>query len=176
MKEERPAVLFHEVQPLRQWHSRVVLAVPPSALLFIAMRQIAFHRPWAHPPVSNGDLIFLSILLVAVYIRLITVRLVTDLRAAELRIGLRGLWRLRRVPLATIHCARAVRYDPVSDYGGYGVRSGAHGIGFIAYGNRGVQLELIDGSHLLVGSQRPDELAAIILQSRDAVSSYPRKA
>lgn len=161
-------MLFHEVQPLRQWHTRIVLAIPPAALLFIAVRQIAFHRPWAHPPLSNGDLIFLSILLVAVYIRLVTVRLVTELRAAELFVGLRGLWRVRRVPLTTIHSASAVRYDPVSDYGGYGIRSGTHGLGYLAYGNRGVELELIDGSHLLVGSQRPEELAAKILQSKDA--------
>jgi len=164
-------VLFHEVQPLRQWHTRIVLAVPPAALLFIAVRQIAFHHPWAHPALSNADLIFLSILLAAVYIRLITVQLVTDLRKAELRVGLRGLWRVRRVPLTTIHSARAVRYDPVSDYGGYGIRSGARGVGYIAHGNRGVELELIDGRHLLVGSQRPEELAVKILQSRDASNS-----
>jgi hypothetical protein len=168
-------VLFHEVQPLRQRHTRIVLAVPPAALLFIAVRQIAFHSPWTHPTMSNADLIFLSILLVAVYVRLITVRLVTELRAAELFVGLRGLWRMRRVPLTVIHSARAVRYDPVSDYHGYGVRSGTHGLGYIAYGNRGVEMELADGTHLLVGSQRPEELAAKILQSRDASNSNPSK-
>lgn len=168
---DRTQVVFHEVQPLRQRHTRIVLAVPPVALLFIAVRQIAWHQPWAHPPMSNADLIFLSILLTAVYIRLITVRLVTELRAAELFVGLRGFWRVRRVPLTIIHSARAVCYDPVSDYRGYGIRSGTHGLGYIAHGNRGVELELIDGSRLLVGSQRPDELAVKILQSRDAVSA-----
>ena len=176
MKAPTPAVLFHEVQPLRQWHTRVVLAVPPAAILFIAVRQLVFQRPWSHPPLSNGSLIFLAVLLVAVYIRLITVRLVTDLRGAELCVGLRGLWKIRRVPLSTVHVAKPVQYDPVSDYGGYGVRSGRRGTGYIAYGNRGVEMELIDGRHLLVGSQRPEELAARILQSRDAGSSHSTRA
>ena len=90
---------FHEVQPLRQWHSRLVLAMPPAATLFIAVRQLVFHRPWGSPPMSNGGVVFLTVLLVAVYIRLITVRLVTDIRSGRLSVGLQGLWRKRRLLL-----------------------------------------------------------------------------
>ena len=125
----RPAEpVFHEVQALRQWHTRLVLAMPPAAILFIAVRQLVFHRPWGSPPMSNGGLIFLTVLLVAVYFRLITVRLVTDIRSGELSVGLQGLWRKRRVPLAGIRSATEVEYDPAGEYGGYGIRSGANGL------------------------------------------------
>ena len=117
---------------------------------------------------SNGDVVFLCLLLLAVYLRLITVRLVTDLSATELRVGFRGLWRIRRVPLASIHLAKAIQYDPVADFGGYGIRSGAHGMGYIAHGNGGVQIELINDGKLLVGSQRPEDLAAKIMQAKNA--------
>ena len=159
--------VFHEVQALRQWHARLVLAMPPAAMLFIAVRQLVFHRPWGSPPMSNGGLVFLTVLLVAVYIRLITVRLVTDIRSGELSVGLQGLWRKRRVPLADIRSAIEVSYDPAAEYGGYGIRSGAKGLAYIASGNRGVQLELSDGPKLLIGSQRPGELARIIIQTRN---------
>ena len=33
---------------------------------------------------------------------------------------------------------------------------------FIARGTRGVRLELIDGTRLLIGSQRPEALAAVL--------------
>jgi hypothetical protein len=163
----RPQIQFHEVQPLRQWHARILLAFPPAALLIIAVRQLVFHRPWGNPPLSNGSVIFLTVLLLAVYIRLITVRLVTDLRSGELSVGLRGLWRRKRVPLDTIRSATAVQYDPIGEYGGYGIRSGARGLAYIASGNRAVQLELKDGRRLLVGSQHAEELALKIMQSKN---------
>lgn len=159
--------VFHEVQALRQWHARLVLALPPAALAFITIRQVVFHHPWGHKPLSNDGLIFLTVLLIGVYFRLITVRLVTEVRSGVLSVGLRGLWRRRRVPLAIIRSAAPVRYDPASEYGGYGIRSGARGLAYIAQGNRGVQLELQDGSKLLIGSQRPEDLAQKIMQFRN---------
>lgn len=115
---------------------------------------------------SNGNIIFLTVLLLAVYIRLFTVRLFTRLTPAGLSIGLRGLWRVRRLPLRDIRSARVVQYDPRSDFGGYGIRSGARGLAYIAQGNRGVELELAEGGKLLIGSQRPDELAARITEAK----------
>jgi hypothetical protein len=158
---------FHEVQPLRQWHARIFMALPPAALLFITVRQIVFDRPWGNKPLSNGGLIFLTVLLVAVYFRLITVRLVTDVRSSELSVGLRGLWRPRRVPLTAIRFAAAVSYNAATEYGGYGIRSGPRGRAYIANGDRAVQLELQDGSKLLIGSQHPNELAQTIKQLRN---------
>jgi hypothetical protein len=157
--------VFHEVQKLRQWHIRIVLALPPAALVFLTIRQVVFHHPWGAHPISNGGLIFLTILLVAVYFRLITVRLVTDVGSGEMAIGLRGLWRRRRIPLSAIRSAKPVEYNP-GDYGGYGIRSGPGGLAYIADGNRGVQVELRDGRKLLIGSQRAEELARAIGPSR----------
>jgi hypothetical protein len=167
MGAKLPGPAFHEVQPLRQSHARLVLAMPPAAMLFIAVRQLVFHHPWGNPPMSNGGVLFLTVLLVAVYIRLITVRLVTDIRSGELAVGLQGLWRKRKMPLARIRSATVVQYDPVADYGGYGIRSGAKALAYIASGNRGVQIELDEGGKLLIGSQRADELVRSILDARN---------
>jgi hypothetical protein len=153
--------VFHEVQALRQWHIRIVLALPPAALLFITVRQVVFHHPWGAHPFSDSGLIFLTILLTAVYFRLITVRLVTDVNSREIIVGLRGLWRRRRILLSAVRSAEPIEYNPL-DYGGYGIRSGPRGLAYIADGNRAVQLELNDGRKLLIGSQRPADLARAI--------------
>jgi hypothetical protein len=102
MGKARP--VFHEEQAFRQRHARVALATPPAAILFITLRQLVWHRPWGHPPTSNGDLLFLSVLLV-------TVRLVTDLRSTEIAVRLRGLWRKRETPLDQVCSAKVVEYD-----------------------------------------------------------------
>ena len=159
-------VLFHEEQAFRQWHAMLVLTMPPAALIFVTVRQLVWHHPWGTLPVSNGGLLFLAVLLVLVYVRLITVRLVTDLRPTEIAVGLRGLWRKRKIPLCQVRAASAVAYDPIRDFGGYGVRSGPRGRAYIARGTRAVELELHDGRKILIGSQDPARLAECITKRR----------
>ena len=160
----RGKILFSELQRFRQWYTRVVLAFPPAALIFITCRQILWHRPWGKPPTSDGGLIFLSVLLAAVYFRLVTIKLMTELRSEGLLVGLHGLWRRRRIPLADIRSAREVTYDAAMDFGGYGIRSGRRGTAYIARGNRAVELTLSNGGRLVIGSQHAAELARKITE------------
>jgi len=164
------AVLFHEEQAFRQWHAMVVLAMPPAGLIFITLRQMVWHHPFGTPPVSDGGLIFLTALSLVVYLRLVTVRLVTDVRPAEIVVALRGLWRKRRISLGEVRAAKPVEYDPVQDFGGYGFRSGQRGRAYIARGNRGVELELEDGKKVVIGSQAPARLARQIAACRSGAS------
>jgi hypothetical protein len=158
----RGDLLFFETQSLRSWHSRIILAFPPAALVFMTCRQIIWHKPWGSPPQSDGGLIFLSVLLVAVYLRLITVKLVTELRREALTVSLRGLWRRLKVDVTEICSAEPFTFDPVADFGGYGIRTRHRRTAYIARGNRGVQLVLSSGKQLLVGSQTPEILATRI--------------
>jgi hypothetical protein len=87
------------------------------------------------------------------------VRLVTDLHPRELVIGMKGLWPRRRIPLDQVRAARAMEYDAIRDFGGYGIRSGRRGRAYIAHGNGAVELELVDGGRLFIGSQQPARLA-----------------
>jgi hypothetical protein len=69
----------------------------------------------------------------------------------------------RLVPLGELHRVEIVTFRPIADYGFWGIRSGRDGErALIARGNRGVRLELTDGSFLVIGSQRPEELATTL--------------
>jgi hypothetical protein len=69
----------------------------------------------------------------------------------------------RIISIHTIRSVEVVNYRPIADYGFWGVRAGRDGEkAFIARGNRGVRLELIDGTKLLIGSQRPEALASVL--------------
>ena len=65
----------------------------------------------------------------------------------------------KQIALPKIAEAKAVTYSPIADYGGWGIRGWGKNIALNARGNRGVRLTLQGGSHVLVGSQRPEELA-----------------
>src|ERR1700722_12563683 len=66
----------------------------------------------------------------------------------------------RIVSTGTVRSIEVVSYRPIADYGFWGIRAGRDGDrALIARGNRGVRLELTDGTKLLIGSQRAEALA-----------------
>jgi hypothetical protein len=97
------------------------------------------------------------------------------LRAARLVVEVRG--RAVAVRFAPFHRTpvvyeaseilrcEAVEYRPIRDYGGWGLRGSDQHRCFNARGHRGVRLELVDGRRVLLGSQRPEELAAAIARA-----------
>lgn len=80
------------------------------------------------------------------------------------------LTRQHRYPWYEIVSAEARTYRPIRDFGGWGVRMGSAGKAYNVSGNRGVALEFVNGSRLLIGSQRADELALAIQHARGSAS------
>ena len=157
---------FHEEQSLRHHRTLLLVAIPPVMLLLLLIWQVVLGHKWGKQPMSNGSLIGWTIFLWLVYLRLILVRLVTEVRPGELLVSMHGLWRKRRIPLASIRSLQVVTFDPVTDYGGYGIRTTQNGVAYIAGGNDGVRLELTKGAPVIIGSRKPKELAAAIEQSK----------
>jgi len=156
------ARVFREVQRLPLKRTGVVLAVPPLGMTALLVWQVALGHPWGKAPMSNGNVIGWTIFLWLIYLRLITVRLVTEVRGGQLTIAMRGLWRSRRIPLSGIQSVEAIAFDPVRDYGGYGIRRMRGGTAYVADGSGGVRLTLGSRETLVVGSQRAEELARVI--------------
>jgi hypothetical protein len=161
---------FREEQIFRQRRVRILLAIPPAAMLVILIWQVILGHPWGTKPVSNASVIGWTVFLWLVYLRLVTVRLVTHVGPGEVTVGMRGLWRERHIPLNEIKTAKVVSYDAARDYGGYGIRMTWRGKAYIAGGDRGVRLELVKGGAVLIGSARPEELLAAINRHDSAVS------
>lgn len=91
-------------------------------------------------------------------------RMTTEVTPTDLRVWFGWVPTYRRfVALDLIQRVEVVSYRPLLDYGGWGIRVGRDGERVLnARGNRGVRLELSDGARLLIGSQRPETLAAAI--------------
>lgn len=154
-----PEPLFSEEQRFTQARLRILTAIPPVAMLLLAIWQVGLGHKWGKQPMSNSSLVFWTIFVWAIYFRLITVKLITELRPGELRVAMRGLWRSSRIQLSGVRSAKVVTFNPILDWGGYGVRSNKRGRAFIASGDQGVELEMADGGIVLVGSARAPELA-----------------
>ena len=154
--------LFYEEQSLRQRRMRILTAVPPVAMSLLEIWQVGLGHPWGKHPMSNGSIIGWTIFLWLVYFRLMRVKLVTELWPSELRVAMRGLWRSTRISLSGVLSARVVAFDAARDWGGFGMRTTKRGRAFIAGGDQGVELAMVGGRIVLVGSTRARELARAI--------------
>jgi hypothetical protein len=168
------AVVYREEQNF-DWRVYALLATV-EALVWVGL--LWAHRDW---PAAGGldhlgayelaigagvGLVLPALLVVGV------LRMTTEVTPTDLRVWFGWVPTYRRfVPLGGIQRIEVVSYRPLADYGGWGVRVGRDGVRVLnARGNRGVRLDLADGTKLLIGSQRPEALAVAIEQAIRPVS------
>ncbi|HYI12622.1 MAG TPA: hypothetical protein VEK57_26460 [Thermoanaerobaculia bacterium] len=163
--------LFHEEQQFRQrwlWLLFALVSIPLVLLLgFSVYQQLILGRPVGDHPASNSVLvlIFLSVLVLhsAVIALFWYARLSVTVTESELRYRFFPFHLTpRRIPLQDISDARKRHYSALGEYGGWGIRLGLSGWAYNVSGEDGVQLQLKDGKRILIGSQRSDELEAVL--------------
>lgn len=147
---------------IRQPRIRALTAILPTAFTLLLIWQVVLGHKIGEHPMSSGNVIGWAIFLWLVYLRLITTKMVTRVEPGRLSVSMRGLWTLRKISLNEVGKTEVVSYRPVEDYGGYGVRLTKRGRAYIAGGDRGVRLTFTKGGKVLIGSQRPEELAKAI--------------
>ncbi|MCY2930781.1 MAG: DUF6141 family protein [Planctomycetota bacterium] len=119
-------------------------------------------------PLAKGLILAASVVAPAVVLGLtFLTNMTTEVREDGLFVRYFPLHRSpRRIPLEDVTVVEAVTYRPVMEYGGWGIRRTRGGKAYNVRGNRGVKLRMGDGRHLLIGSARPEELAAAIEELR----------
>tara|TARA_B100001758_G_C18405636_1_gene611866 strand:- start:2361 stop:2813 length:453 start_codon:yes stop_codon:yes gene_type:complete len=62
--------------------------------------------------------------------------------------------KVHHIKIAEIENIQPVTYSPIKDYGGWGIKRVYKGKAYNIKGNKGVRVELKNGSHILFGSQK----------------------
>lgn len=65
-------------------------------------------------------------------------------------------------PWESISIAMVRKYSPLKEYGGWGIRFGWNGKAYNIKGNKGLQLKFKNGSALLIGTQKAEELQKVL--------------
>jgi hypothetical protein len=171
---------FEEVQCFDQVWIRVLLytiaAITIGNLAIGMVREFVLGHPFSHGEfLSGGTWLMIWIVgagaTVGPILLVRSARLVT--RAGPDRLSVRFApfhRRPRVIDLGEVVGVESVACSPVREYGGYGVRLTRHGRAYNVSGKRGVRITFRSGQHLLIGSQRPDELAAAVEAARAAAS------
>lgn len=53
-------------------------------------------------------------------------------------------------------------YNPIGEYGGWGIKGRGNNLAYNVSGNIGIQLVLINDSKLLIGTNQPEEIANVL--------------
>ena len=163
-KSPGESVIYAEEQRFRQiW---ILILVGFIALLawYSFLLQIVIGEPFGTNPAPDILVILLFVVFGILFpVWFLVMRLEVQVTRTDLRFRMFPLhlhW--REFPLATIVRAEAVTYQPIREYGGWGIRIGMKGWAYNVSGNRGVQITLEGGRSFLLGSLQPEELAFAI--------------
>ena len=159
-----PAAIFREEQRFGWWTYIILALMMLGAWSVYLGRGHGFPHPIVlehNRTVSAGIALGLTL---PVLLVLGVLRMTTIVTPAEVRVWLGFLPSYRRsIPISTIDRVEVVQFHPWADHGGWGVLHGRDGERVVtARGDRGVRLHLRDGSRLLIGSQRPEQLALAV--------------
>ena len=154
-------ILFHERQRPPAWILVVIIVLGVGLPLYIAVQQLCLGKPVGNHPVSNWGVAILVPCITLPCLALARLRLSTQLYRDRLRIRLFPFADYS-VPVPRIERWEVRNYSAMKEFMGWGVRLGAGGIAYTMKGNRGLQLVLDDGSRVLVGSQRPEDIASAL--------------
>ncbi|HOZ49519.1 MAG TPA: DUF6141 family protein [Candidatus Hydrogenedentes bacterium] len=131
------------------------------------VQQLILGMPWGQRPMPDWGLVVTAIGMTTfswtmAYI-LVCVGMTTEVRRDGLYIKFFPLhWSFRRLSLDGVERCEARTYRPIREYGGWGIRGNLKGRAYNVSGSRGVRIDYWNGRHLLLGSQRSEELAEAI--------------
>jgi len=172
LSKDRDSPLFREVQKFRQpWLVVLVVGACLTQIVVFGLglyQQLVLKKPFhVNEPVPNVSFVVTAILVtcfsVGMFLLFWSMRLVTEVHADGLFIRFLPIHRaFRKIPLEDATKVEAVTYRPVLQYGGWGIKGTRNRRAYNVRGNRGVRIDYADSTHILIGSQRSEELARAI--------------
>lgn len=175
-------ILFREEQKFRVWWLWLILvgafAVSAGPLWYGVWSQLTTGVPWGDEPTGDTALVvttlLVTLLMGGLILLVVLVRLETEITTADIAFRFSPfVSKWRRIPREMIARFEAGRYNPIMDYGGWGVRQslGKKGKAYNVSGNLGLTLYLVDGKKLLIGTRR---LQAISYAMDNMMKGMPR--
>jgi hypothetical protein len=164
---DKEHVIFHEVQRFRQAWLWAFLTAISLLAIYAVILQLAWGKPFGNNPAPNIILTaIVAIFGVAFPVFFYLMKLTTEVHSDGLYFRFFPLHRsFHRIPWEDIKEYGVRTYSALRDYGGWGIRYGREGKAYNVSGNAGVQLKLHNGDMIMIGSQRPEEMASAMAQA-----------
>ena len=159
--------LFTERQHFKQKWWWALLIIINAIFVYGLVSQVIFGHTFGNKPVNNGLLIFVTLGVWLLTLLFVFLRLETVIKQDGIYYRfLPFQWTYRNISWDRISKSFVRQYNPIIEYGGWGLRIGLFGKGqaFNVSGNKGLQLVYDNGKKFLLGTQRPDEIERVLKQ------------
>jgi len=165
-QENKQSPIYREVQKFRQVWVWAIVIVIAGLQWYGAAEQLLLHRPFGDRPMPDIQMvIFWLIFGIGLPALFFFSQLITEVRDDGIYIRFSPFHRdFRRIAFTEVKQYEVRTYRPIREYGGWGIRVRCKGKAYNVSGDRGVQIELLNGRRLLIGSQRAEELWRAILE------------
>jgi hypothetical protein len=160
-------MIFKETQKFRQiwlWVLLIATALFTTGIFAIGIyRQIFEGQKFGNNPMSDNGLIIVSSLVLLINIAVLLLFGISKMTVVIDKTGIEYSFfpfhsGTHHIYWEMIDNFKVIRYDPVKDYGGWGVRFSRKGGAYTVSGNKGLLLYLRSGKRILIGTQRDLEL------------------
>ena len=164
IKVSKNKVAYFERQRFRQWWIWILVLISPVSLFWVVLKQDTLD-------IYLITLIFILGLLIPLF--MYTMGLDTEVNEEGVYIRFQPFHRKwKSFEFSAIQNVEAISYNPIRDYGGWGIRYGRKGRGkaYNVSGSKGILLTILNGSNVLIGSRDAENLAQVIskrLQGND---------
>ncbi|MBS4057952.1 MAG: hypothetical protein KGZ82_11590 [Bacteroidales bacterium] len=158
-------VLFSEKQRFRQWWIWAVLL--GISLFFLIGLAIYFVKGEAAKNGTAGSIGMLFITVIPLALTWLFSRATLETYISSKGIDIRFfpfVNKIRHIDWADIAEAYVREYKPLREFGGWGIRTGLTGRtgAWNVSGNEGLQLVMKNGTKLLIGTQKPEEIRQML--------------
>ncbi len=155
--------LFQETQRFTQWWIWLI-HIGILAIFFTGIYiQIIKSEPFGDKPMSDLGLVISNIFMILLVALFLSFNLKTQITHNKIYFKFFPFHiKEREYLISDIQEMEVVKYSPIGDYGGWGIRGFGNDKAFNVKGNKGLKIIFKDGTKRLIGTQKPEELQKVI--------------
>ena len=148
-------IIFKEVQKFNQWWIWTILISIGLLAIYGLYKQLIISENFGNKPLSDQGLLLFVLIILIVIVLFKFIRLITEIDQTEIRMRFFPFVK-KTIQLNDIKTMQVVNYGFV---GGWGIRLWTkYGTVYNIRGNKGLSIELNDGSKFIIGTQKPTQV------------------
>jgi Family of unknown function (DUF6141) len=158
-----PSARFREAQHFTQWWLWIIVLGVAALAWWAFIQQIFVGKPIGDNPAPDWAVVLIWVVFgLGLPFMFETLTLVVEVMPDAVRVRFRPFTK-RIIPISSISHVEARQYNALKEYGGWGIKGwSAKKMAYNVKGHWGVELTLGGDRKVLLGTQRPQELAAAI--------------
>ena len=164
-------MIYSEIQRFRQlqfWAILIIVCTSVIATIGSGMyKQLVLDIPFGNSFLNDTSLVVLFIvvfgLVTALLVLFLKAKLITRIDKKFISYKFYPFHKsYRKIAWKSISKCELVTYQPISQFGGWGIRERKNGKTFNVSGNKGLQIVLRTGERILIGTRKSNELSMTI--------------